>query len=224
MSNRQKIVRYLSLAMLLFCFRAGWAHQPDLSSLMIYEQNGKSILLIKSSLTAFEQEIIYLYGKDSYKTPQEFQQLVIKHFQKNCLITINDETIQFASPQVILGHETTVVAELSNRPKTIKSVYLKNTMFKDMPNNICEVILTLNNLSQKQFILGSNLYLDVKMNVENGRWTNAETGTDLYKKPAFILLGILLVIVSLIIIRAIIQFVSSASFEYLFFHLLKQRR
>ena len=224
MSNSQKIVRYLSLAMLLFCFRAGWAHQPDLSSLMIYEQNGKSILLIKSSLTAFEQEIVYLYGKDSYKTPQEFQQLVTKHFQKNCLITINDETIQFVSPQVILGHETTVVAELSNRPKTIKSVYLKNTMFKDMPNNICEVILTLNNLSQKQFILGSNLYLDVKMNVENGRWTNAETGTDLYKKPAFILLGILLVIVSLIIIRAIIQFVSSASFEYLFFHLLKQRR
>ena len=216
--------RSLSLVLLLFCFRAGWAHQPDLSSLMIYEQNGKSILLIKSSLTAFEQEIIYLYGKDSYKTPQEFQQLVTKHFQKNCLITINDETIQFVSPQVILGHETTVVAELSNRPKTIKSVYLKNTMFKDMPNNICEVILTLNNLSQKQFILGSNLYLDVKMNVENGRWTNAETGTDLYKKPAFILLGILLVIVSLIIIRAIIQFVSSASFEYLFFHLLKQRR
>ena len=224
MSNRQKIVRYLSLAMLLFCFRAGWAHQPDLSSLMIYEQNGKSILLIKSSLTAFEQEIIYLYGKDSYKTPQEFQQLVIKHFQKNCLITINDETIQFASPQVILGHETTVVAELSNRPKTIKSVYLKNTMFKDMPNNICEVILTLNNLPQKQFILGSNLYLDAKLKVENGRWLVAETGTDLYKKPAFILLGILLVIVSLIIIRAIIQFVSSASFEYLFFHLLKQRR
>lgn len=216
--------RSLSLVLLLFCFRAGWAHQPDLSSLMIYEQNGKSILLIKSSLTAFEQEIVYLYGKDSYKTPQEFQQLVTKHFQKNCLITINDETIQFVSPQVILGHETTVVAELSNRPKTIKSVYLKNTMFKDMPNNICEVILTLNNLSQKQFILGSNLYLDVKMNVENGRWTNAETGTDLYKKPAFILLGILLVIVSLIIIRAIIQFVSSASFEYLFFHLLKQRR
>ena len=216
--------RSLSLVLLLFCFRAGWAHQPDLSSLMIYEQNGKSILLIKSSLTAFEQEIVYLYGKDSYKTPQEFQQLVTKHFQKNCLITINDETIQFTSPQVILGHETTVVAELSNRPKTIKSVYLKNTMFKDMPNNICEVILTLNNLSQKQFILGSNLYLDVKMNVENGRWTNAETGTDLYKKPAFILLGILLVIVSLIIIRAIIQFVSSASFEYLFFHLLKQRR
>ncbi len=224
MSNRQKIVRYLSLAMLLFCFRAGWAHQPDLSSLMIYEQNGKSILLIKSSLTAFEQEIIYLYGKDSYKTPQEFQQLVIKHFQKNCLITINDETIQFASPQVILGHETTVVAELSNRPKTIKSVYLKNTLFKDMPNNVCEVILTLNNLPQKQFILGSNLYLDAKLKVENGRWLVAETGTDLYKKPAFILLGILLVIVSLIIIRGIIQFVSSASFEYLFSHLLKQRR
>jgi len=216
MSNKQKIVRYLSLAMLLFCFRAGWAHQPDLSSLMIYEQNGKSILLIKSSLTAFEQEIVYLYGKDSYKTPQEFQQLVTKHFQKNCLITINDETIQFVSPQVILGHETTVVAELANRPKTIKSVYLKNTMFKDMPNNICEVILTLNNLSQKQFILGSNLYLDAKLKVENGRWLVDEPKIDLYKKPAFILLGIVLIIGAFVLIRGSVQFASSGSFKYLF--------
>jgi hypothetical protein len=224
MSNRKKIVRCLSLVLLLFCFRAGWAHQPDLSSLMIYEQNGKSILLIKSSLTAFEQEMVYHYGKDSYKTPQEFQQLVIKHFQKNCAVIINGTAIQFVSPQVILGHETTVVAELSNRPKTIKSVYLKNTLFKDMPNNICEVILTLNNLPQKQFILGSNLYLDVKLNVENGRWTNEGTGTDLYKKPAFILLLIVLIFVSFALIRGSIQSVSSASFEYLFSHLLKQRR
>lgn len=203
MSNSQKIVRYLSFAMLLFCFRAGWAHQPDLSSLMIYEQNGKSILLIKSSLTAFEQEIAYLYGKDSYKTPQEFQQLVIKHFQKNCDVIINGDAVKFTNVQVMLGHETTVVAELSGRPKTIESVYLKNTLFEDMPNNVCEVILTLIGLPQKQFILGSSLYLDAKLNVENGRWTMEQTQVGLFQKPVFIFLALFLVIVLLATIKAL---------------------
>lgn len=216
MSNREKIARYLSLVLLLSCFQAGWAHQPDLSSLMMYEQNGKSILLIKSSLTAFEGEIDYLYPKGSYKTPQEFQQLVINHFQKNCTVIINGEAIKFVNPQVILGHETTIVAELSNRPKTIKSIYLKNELFKDISNSVCEVIFTLNGLPQKQFILGNNLYLDAKLKVENGRWLVEETKIDLYKKPAFILLGILAVIVSLTFIRGGIQFASSGSFKYLF--------
>ncbi|MBK7637300.1 MAG: hypothetical protein IPJ13_25730 [Saprospiraceae bacterium] len=58
------------------------AHQPDLSSLMIYEQGGKSILVIKSALSAFESEIEYSYPKGAYKTPAEFQELVIGHFQK----------------------------------------------------------------------------------------------------------------------------------------------
>lgn len=216
MSNRHKIVRYLSLAMLLFCFRAGWAHQPDLSSLMIYEQNGKSILLIKSSLTAFEGEIDYLYPKDSYKTPQEFQQLVINHFQKNCTVIINGEEIKFANPQVILGHETTLVAELVNRPQTIKSIYLKNQLFKDISNSVCEVIFTLNGLPQKQFILGSNLYLDAKLTVENGKWLTEETKNDLPKKTAFILLGIVLIIVAFALIRGSIQFASSGIFKHLF--------
>lgn len=197
------------MVFLLFCLRAGWAHQPDLSSLMIYEQNGKTILLIKSALTAFEQEIDYLYGKDSFKTPQEFQQLVTKHFQKNCNVIINGTAIKFINPQVMLGHETTVVAELSNRPKIIKSIYLKNTLFKDMPNNICEVILTLSGLPQKQFILGSNLFLDAKLNLKNGQWTIEHSETDFYKKPVFILLGILSVVVSMVIIRGITQFATS---------------
>lgn len=216
MSNRKKITRNLSVFILLFCFRAGMAHQPDLSSLMIYEQNGKSILLIKSSLTAFEEEIIYLYGKDSYKTPQEFQQLVIKHFQKNCSVIINGETIKFVNPKVILGHETTIFAELSSRPKTIKSLDVKNAVFKDMPNNVCEVILTLNDLPQKQFVLGNALSHEAKLRVVNGAWTIEEKSSDFYKQPVFVLLAIFIIIVSFAIIKLITKFVSSTLFKYLF--------
>lgn len=216
MSNRKKVIRNLSVIILLFCFRVGMAHQPDLSSLMIYEQNGKSILLIKSSLTAFEQEIIYLYGKDSYKTPQEFQQLVIKYFQQNCSVSINGETIKFVTPKVMLGHETTVFAELSNCPKTIKSLVVKNDVFKDMPNNVCEVILTFNGLAQKQFVLGNALGHHAKLFVENGNWIIEEVSSDFYQKPAFIFLALFTIIASLVIIRGVIKFVSSASSKYLF--------
>ena len=60
------------LFLLLLCAKAVHAHEPDLSNLMIYEQNGKCLLVIKSSLTAFEGEIDYLFGKNAYKSPEAF--------------------------------------------------------------------------------------------------------------------------------------------------------
>ena len=62
------------------------AHQSDLSTVMIYQnEKGKCFLQIYSSLTAFEGEIDYKYGKNAYKTPDEFRALVIDHFKKNIL-------------------------------------------------------------------------------------------------------------------------------------------
>ncbi len=66
-------MKIIYLLIFLLGFKAAYAHNPDLSSMMIYEQNGKSILLIKSSLTAFDGEVEYHFGKDAYKTPEEFE-------------------------------------------------------------------------------------------------------------------------------------------------------
>jgi len=49
-----------------------FAHSPDLSSMMIYEQNGKYFLAIKSSLTAFEGEIDYHLIKTHTKLQRNF--------------------------------------------------------------------------------------------------------------------------------------------------------
>ncbi len=130
-------MKLICLILLLFCSTAAHAHEPDLSNLMIYEENGKCFLVIKSSLTAFEGEIDYLFGKNAYKSPGEFQLLVFKHFQNNCLVIINDDTIKLNNPKVILGHETTLFAELLNAPNKFNSIYVRNTMFKDMPGNMC---------------------------------------------------------------------------------------
>ena len=162
------------LILFLLCTNIVHAHQPDLSNLMIYEQNGKYILVIKSSLTAFEGEVDYLFGKNAYKSPEEFQLLVIKHFQKNCKLIMNNEPIKLINPKVILGHETTLFAELSLVPKKISSIYVKNTLFKDMPVSLCEMILTLNDLPQKQYLLNNVNNYEVELQLENNSWTVVE--------------------------------------------------
>ena len=167
------------LIIFLCCGKFAFAHQPDLSSLMIYEQNGKYLLLIKSSLTAFEGEIDYHFKPDSYKTPEAFQELVIRHFQKNCSVSINHETIKFKNPRVMLGHETTIFVELLNVPNKINAMHVKNTFFQDMPNNICELILTIKGLPQIQYILNKDNKQAVKLRAEKNNWIIEDApGTD----------------------------------------------
>lgn len=183
----------------LFGFKAVQAHNPDLSSLMIYEQNGKSILLIKSSLTAFEGEVNFIFGKESYKTPEEFNQLLIQHFQKNCLLIADGEIIKFSNVQVQLGHETNLFAELDNLPKTINSFYIKNALFKDMPNNMCELILTVNGLPQKQYILNKGNQQKVTLNAEKNKWMVVETASAFNLNSIFLIGAAVLLIVSFIV-------------------------
>ena len=190
-------MKSICLIFFFLCAKLVQAHEPELSNLMIYEQNGKYFLVIKSSLTAFEGEIEYLFGKNSYKTPEEFQLLVIKHLQNNCLVIINDDTFKLSNPKVVLGHETTVFAELLNAPKKFNSIYVKNTLFKDMPNNMCELILSLKDLPQKQYILSKGNEYEVKLKVENGNWTVLKSS---FKTPKLLFLFILSIVASVVLI------------------------
>ena len=189
------------LILFLLCTNIVHAHQPDLSNLMIYEQNGKYILVIKSSLTAFEGEVDYLFGKNAYKSPEEFQLLVIKHFQKNCKLIMNNEPIKLNNPKVILGHETTLFAELSLVPKKISSIYVKNTLFKDMPVSLCELILTLNDLPQKQYLLNNVNNYEVELQLENNSWTVVENASS---NTTLILLAVVVFILSALVIAVIV--------------------
>lgn len=198
-NNMQGFLRYLSFIVLISCTQVAHAHQPDLSSLMIYEQGGKSILVIKSALTAFENEIEYSYPKGAYKTPEEFQKLVIQHFQKKSLLVINGDTIRFIHTQVSLGHETTLFAELSNLPIDIKSMHIKNAIFSDISNSICEVILTLKGMPQKQFLLSSENKHEANFSVENGTWAMVEKSNPLFTKSTLTFLGIFVLAICLVV-------------------------
>lgn len=172
-----------------------FGHNPDFSSLMIYQQGEKTLLVIKSSLTAFEGEINYHFTKDGYKTPAEFNKLIIKHFERNCAIIINKDTIPFIHPQVQLGHETTVVAELNIANQSIKTYHIKNTIFKDMPNNLCEVIISLTGLPQRQLLLSSSNNHVVDLKVLDKNWILIQPEKPLSKNHyLFLWIGLILLI------------------------------
>lgn len=202
MQNKFRLLELKRIFVFIFLLLTGikgFAHSPDLSSLMIYEQNGKHFLAIKSSLTAFESVINYHFTKEAYKTPEEFQQLVSSYFQKKCVLIINNDTIKFNQPTVILGHETTVFAELTNLSEQIKTVYLKNELFADLPNSQCELILTIKGYPQKQFILKKENLYEVKLVLENGGWTVEETSTSFFKSSN-LFIGILIFLITLIVL------------------------
>ncbi|MFY8108801.1 MAG: hypothetical protein ACOVO9_07410 [Bacteroidia bacterium] len=170
MQSRFKKKIILLLILLIGCFysKVSLAHSPDLASLLIYEQEGKTYLVIKSSLTAFEGEVDYHFKKGAYKTPEEFTELVIQHFRSNCFVIANNDSIRFEKPQVQLGHESTLFVELLNFPKNLSSLDISNTVFKDMPNNQCELIIMLKNIKQKQIILSNENKHEVNLEVQNG--------------------------------------------------------
>lgn len=189
------------LLLLWCCAREVQAHGADLSNLMVYQQNDKYFLVIKSSLTAFEGEINYLFSKNAYKTAEAFQLLAIKHFQNNCLVLINDDTIKLNHPKIILGHETTLFAELSNVPNTVRSIYVRNTLFKDIPGNMCELILSLNDLAQKQYILNKDNKYEVHLKVEKDNWILVKAANASYESPNLLLWGgVLLAVLALVMI------------------------
>jgi hypothetical protein len=185
-TNDRAPMRFLFVFLLFTTFTVN-AHSPDLSSVMIYEQNGKLLLLIKGSLTAFEGEIDYHFKKNAYKTPEEFVQFVIKHFSNSCLVIINNDTIKFINPQVQLGHETTLFAELANVRQKIESCYVKNTLFEDTPNHQSELVITAKGLPQMQYILYNGNNHEVKLSVENEKWILDNTGNSFFAKSTLIL-------------------------------------
>jgi len=185
-------MKILSLVILLFYVQIVQAHEAELSSCMIYEQNGKTILLIRCSITAFEGEIDLRHHKDAYKTPDEFNQLLVNDFTKHCFVIINGDTIKLINPFINLGHETTLFAELANVPKKINQLYIRNTLFKDFRNGKCEFILTLKDLPHLQYILSNENQLEVNLKLENDKWVVKPIDTDFYKSSIFKFWGLFL--------------------------------
>lgn len=193
-------MKVVCLSVLLLFTHLVYGHEPAISSAMIYDQNSKRILVIKTSLTAFEGEVEYYYGKNAFKTADEFRLLVIQHFEKNCFVIMNGDTVKLIKPTVVLGHEITVFAELANSPEKPTSCYVKNTCFKDLNNNMCELILSLKGLPQKQYILNAENKNEVTLKFVNNQWEIVNPITFSNIKSTYWWLAGLLVVVILAVV------------------------
>ena len=178
LNNKLLVInKYFFVFLIMLMSNVSFAHQPDLSSIIISKtENGKFVLQINSSLTAFQQEVNYINGVGAYKTPEEFRNLVIKHFNTTFSIILNGkDTLTFVNPTVILGHETKIVAEIIGLPKNINAIYLKNELFKDIHNNQSVVMFSLEGFPTKiNYELNNDNKHELNIILKDGNWQKVE--------------------------------------------------
>ncbi|WP_158973636.1 hypothetical protein [Cellulophaga sp. L1A9] len=173
-----------------------FAHQPDLSNIIISKTaNGQIILQINSSLTAFQQEVNYLNGEGAYKSPKEFRDLVLKHFKTSFYFIVNKkDTLQFKNPKVFLGHETKLVAEIIGLPDSIQTIHLKNELFKDIHNNQSVVIFLLDAFPKEKYFLDLKNNHEIHIELQNELWKKVDLKQTTFKSNYIMYTALLLII------------------------------
>ncbi|NNE78111.1 MAG: hypothetical protein HKN31_13695 [Pricia sp.] len=147
--------KILFIGLFLISF-AAIAHNADSSTTMLVEKDdGTWVLQISASLTAFQHEIRTHFSETPYKTPEEFQQMVVEHLQNNLQFNFDGQDITFGKGIVKLGHETKVVFEVFGIPSKINSVTVKNSAFEDIYKNQGALLLFKKGFSKEKFVLNS---------------------------------------------------------------------
>lgn len=195
MPNKNFFMKFFPIVLLMLMGMVSYAHQPDLSSVVVSKtDDGKYVMQVTSSLTAFEWEVDYNFGQNAYKTPDEFRDLVITHFRKNISLVVNNQEMEFVNPMVLLGHETKWVAEITGIPSQINSIDLKSTMFKDMHHNQSAVMMIAKGFPTEQYILNNENSQQIKLESHNGMWkVSSQTGSIPNSKNAYYLLLLLVI-------------------------------
>ncbi len=177
---------FLSLALFLSAWSVQ-AHQTEISSTMLVQQDNNTwVLQIRSALTAFDQTIQANYPK--YESAEEFQALVLEHIKKNLEITFNEkDKVTLQNGMVKLGHESSVVFEVTGVPEHIESVFVKNSSFKSINRNQSALILLKKGFKKKQFSLNKKNDYSLHLKAANNEFTpmdssiaNAEMATTNY--------------------------------------------
>lgn len=189
------IFKYIIVQCLLFVSIAACAHNPDLSSTILIEQSeDKWVLQIRAALTAFEYEVESSFGGSSYATPEEFQELVVRHVRENMLILFNDNNqVELKNGMVKLGHETSVTFEVIGSPTTIKSLQVMNSSFKDIPRNQSALMVLKKGFTKEQFTLNAKNLHTAELKIANSKFVLVTTDAEKAGFSFYILGGILLV-------------------------------
>jgi len=154
----KNIFRISIILSVLFISQEVKAHQPDVSSTMLVEQGeNKWVLQVRAALTAFEYEVHQHFGKDAYKTPEEFNELVLKHVQEHISIMYNGSDVAVLQNGIVkLGHETSVAFEVIGTPKDFETIKVRNSSFNDISRNKSVLIIYKKDYAKDQFVLDTD--------------------------------------------------------------------
>lgn len=133
------------------------AHQPELSSTLLVEQDdNRWALVVRASMTAFEQEMKIHYPT-AYQSEKAFKNLLIKHVASKLDLVFNQvDTASLQNGFVKLGHETNVVFEVIGVPPSMEALSIQNSSFKDIHHNQTAFIIIKKGFAKQQFILNKS--------------------------------------------------------------------
>ena len=182
--------KYIILVAVLWIGRGVFAHSPDTSTVVLAErENHVWILQINASLTAFQQEVKTHFSDTPYKTPEEFQEMVISHIKNTLQIRFNNgKDFTLGKGVVMLGHETKVVFEVLNVPTSLESVHVTNKIFGDINRNQSALMIFKKGFAKEYFNLNkSNDHMVSLMAQENKFIETSQQNADV--TPSLIILA-----------------------------------
>ena len=203
-------LKYIIALCMLFVSMEVSAHKPDVSSTLLVEQEaGKWILQIRAALTGFEYEIETHFGESSYTSPEEFQELVVKHVRENMIIRVDENKGAVLKNGIVkLGHETSVSFELEGMPSSFETIEVHNSSFKNISRNQSALIVLKKDFAKKQYILNNDNQHTVILNLNNGTFelvlptviasTRSKSGVSIY----FLVGSLMLLLVLFTVFRA----------------------
>ena len=180
------------------------AHQPEVSTTMLVQnENNVWVLQISASLTAFQKEVRTHFSE--YKTPVEFQEMVLEHIKNNLVITFNDnQNITLSKGIVKLGHETKVVYEILGVPSVIKTVSVQNTAYKDIYNNKSALVLLKDGFNKEHFVLNKKNNHRLKLASKDNKFVVVTVNEASFFSP-LILAALLMVLGLGFLLKAVIS-------------------
>ena len=177
------------------------AHQPDLASIILAEQENHTwVLQVRSALTAFEYVIEDHYGKDSYASPEEFQELVVHYIRNHISIRFNDaETAVLQRGMVKLGHETNVIFQLAGTPETISSLSVENNSFSNIPRSQGVLMIYKEGFEKNQFMLNQNNGHSIRLEAANSKFAVVEKVQGPAQPSFLLMVGLAIIAISVVV-------------------------
>lgn len=170
--NNQIIRSFLFLIFLLGIMNSAvFAHSPTTSSTLLTQDSVGWTLQIRASLTAFEYEVHTRYGRESYKTPEEFKNLMTDILAKELRLLFDDSLIKVGEPQIRLGHETVMVYKFEGRDN-LNTLEIANSAFKNIYNSKNSLFIIKQGLQKNKFTLNKHNQFQVQLKLEGNQLIN----------------------------------------------------